>query len=267
MRLMRDLHKYFGLVTALVVIIVSATGILLVHKKSLGLNKVTFILPGYAAPATPDVWDIVPAPDGSTLAATKQGLYRSTGGEWGQVLASPTRQILPLGERLYAAAREGLFASDDNGQSWQLVLARGEVKALLAGADGLTAATVNGIYRQSPENRDEWQTLLAFDKKPLDVRKLLPAPGSLLLATKEGVFSLAGGRLQPAPLPAGASSPQQIDLQKIVTDLHTGDFFGKWFFLLVDLTAAGLILLTLTGVYLWWWPRRRRRLAAGNVYR
>jgi uncharacterized iron-regulated membrane protein len=48
--------------------------------------------------------------------------------------------------------------------------------------------------------------------------------------------------------------------------MHTGDFFGRWFFLVVDLTAAGLILLTLTGVYLWWWPRRRKRLAAGNIY-
>jgi hypothetical protein len=261
MRLMRDLHKYFGLATALVVILVSATGILLVHRKALGLNKVTLTLPGYAASAVaPDAWDLAAA-DGSTLAATKSGVYRQSGEKWEQVLPSPTRQILPADGRLYAAAREGLFASGDGGRSWQAVLERGEVKALLAGAGGLTAATVTGIYRQTPGKPEEWQTLLLFGQKPIDVRRLLPAEGGLLLAAKEGLFTLAGGKLQSLPLPSATAGPQPVELQKVVTDLHNGDFFGKWFFLAVDLTAAGLILLTLTGVYLWWWPRRRRRLA------
>lgn len=267
MRLMRDLHKYFGLATALVVILVSATGILLVHRKSLGLNKVTFTLPGYAAPTAPDAWDIAAVPDGSTLVTTRQGIYRRSDEGWEQVLASPTRQLLAVDGQLYAAARDGLFASGDGGRSWQPVMERGEVKALLHSAEGLTAATVTGIYRQAPGKPEEWQTLLAFGAKPLDVRELLPAADSLLLTAKEGVFTLANGQLQPAPLPPAAAGPQKVELQKIVTDMHTGDFFGKWFFLVVDLTAAGLILLTLTGVYLWWWPRRRRRLAAGNIYR
>jgi hypothetical protein len=263
MRLMRDLHKYFGLVTALVVILVSATGILLVHRKSLGLSKVSLSLPGYAAPTVPDAWDIVTAPDGSTLVTTRQGIYRRSGGGWEQVLNSPTRQFVPADGLLYAAARDGVFASGDGGRSWQPVL-QGEVKALLNSAEGLIAATTASIYRQVPGKLEEWQTLHAFGAKPLDVRKLLSAADGLQLAAKEGVFTLAGGRLQPLPLPPAAAGPQKVELQKIVTDLHTGDFFGRWFFLVVDLTAAGMILLTLTGVYLWWWSRQRRRAVLKN---
>jgi len=44
-----------------------------------------------------------------------------------------------------------------------------------------------------------------------------------------------------------------------VRHLHTGAFLGQGAAVLGDGAAASLILLTLTGVYLWLWPRWNRR--------
>ena len=42
--------------------------------------------------------------------------------------------------------------------------------------------------------------------------------------------------------------------------LHTGEIFGDMFIIITDAAAVSLVLLTVTGVYLWIYPKRKRRL-------
>jgi uncharacterized iron-regulated membrane protein len=50
-----------------------------------------------------------------------------------------------------------------------------------------------------------------------------------------------------------------IEWGKVVKDLHTGKLFGGVGKLMIDLTAAAMIALTLTGVYLWYRPKQLKR--------
>lgn len=51
-----------------------------------------------------------------------------------------------------------------------------------------------------------------------------------------------------------------VDWGRVMMDLHTGKFFGTAAGkLLVDLTSLVILVLTVSGVYLWWVPFARRR--------
>lgn len=51
---------------------------------------------------------------------------------------------------------------------------------------------------------------------------------------------------------------------KVITDLHSGEFFGGWLNLFYYLSALSLIGLTATGMYLWYipWSQKRKRSLA-----
>jgi uncharacterized iron-regulated membrane protein len=55
------------------------------------------------------------------------------------------------------------------------------------------------------------------------------------------------------------SGENQLNWGKIVDDLHTGRIFGAAGKLTVDFTSGVIILLTLTGIYLWVVPWLRKR--------
>jgi hypothetical protein len=58
------------------------------------------------------------------------------------------------------------------------------------------------------------------------------------------------------------SEPKPMDWGKAIKDLHTGKIGGDAGKLLVDLIAVLLIMLTLSGVYLWVVPTLRKRRSA-----
>jgi len=57
----------------------------------------------------------------------------------------------------------------------------------------------------------------------------------------------------------GAPVETRIDWKKLLTDLHTGKIASSFGKLLVDAAAVALILLSLTGLYLWGLPLWKRR--------
>ncbi|MBU4177737.1 MAG: PepSY domain-containing protein [Desulfurivibrionaceae bacterium] len=256
MRLMRSLHKYVGLAAALVILLLSVTGILLIHRKELGLNKVLLRVSGPAATA-PDVFDLLGEPDGPVLAAAKQGVLLREQGAWRVVLPEPAKRLYKIGTTHYACTKSGLYTSQDGGRNWGSILAKEEVKALLPTSAGLVAATGKGLFRQESQG---WKKLAQFSKPGLEVRAIFADGQGLLVAAKEGVFGVdEAGRVSAAPVSLGMAGPATVDLQKVVTDLHTGDFFGSWFFLVVDLAAVALVLLTASGIYLWFRPQWKKR--------
>ncbi|MDP3542571.1 MAG: PepSY domain-containing protein [Elusimicrobiota bacterium] len=256
MKLILKIHKYFGLFATLTVLLVSATGVLLVHAKSLNLKKTTFRLPGAAAPRTADAFDLLAAPAGM-LSATKQGVFLQEEEGWRLVLDASANRLSAVGGEHLAFAKEGLFSSRDGGRTWTAELAGSEARAAAMTPRGLAAATADGVYAR---REGRWERLAAFERDP-NVRDLLPAGEGMILAAKEGVLILdAGGRVTTTTLPLEAGK-NRMDLGKLVLDLHTGEFFGPWFFLFVDLTGLALIALSLSGVYIWYRPWMARRQA------
>jgi hypothetical protein len=255
MRLAWSLHKWAGLAAALLVTLVSVTGILLVHRKSLGLDRVQIAAPGYSAPSHPDAWAWLALGPGREIAATKQGVFLSDGDAWRRTLASPARRVERIGQRLFALAKDGLHAGVD-GERWERVVDDGEARALRADGAGLWLSTVRGLHFAA--DGGAWQRVSVFPGAGLDVRELHLSDGRPLLVAKEGVFHVtAEGLLHARPFPRVEGT--RIDLQRLVTDLHTGDFFGRWAFVAVDATAAVLVLLAITGAYIWWLPWWKRR--------
>lgn len=262
MPLMRKLHTYIGIGAAVIVIILSVTGILLVHRKSLGLDKITVRVPASASPQHPDAWDTLVLSNGGLLAATKQGLFLRTGGVWTRPLPQQVRRLLRDGSVIYAGGKQGLFASSDRGRTWEALLSNVEVKALRARAGALYVATPRAVLSARRDEPGRWKQVLAFGTQTLDVRDLIVTDREFLVVAKEGLFrSGADGLLRAEQLPLPGPRSGAVELQKLITDIHTGDFFGPYFFVLVDASAAGLVVLTITGLYVWYVPRSRRRKA------
>jgi hypothetical protein len=95
---------------------------------------------GYTATGTRDL-TVVPSSPSIVLAATAQGIYRSTsaGGSW--VLVGPAKvanAFTWVGSKVYAATDAGVLVSSDNGATWSVSL------TLPSGASQATAITSVG---------------------------------------------------------------------------------------------------------------------------
>jgi len=266
MQLMRKLHKYIGLGAAIVIIATSLTGILLVHRKSLNLDKISVRAPGYSASQAPDAWDMLVLKGGDHLVATKQGLFLRSGTVWTRPLPQQVKKLLQSQNVIYAGGKQGLFASHDRGRTWKGLLAGTEVKAIRVEGRNIYVATAKTLLSARRGEPTRWEQALSFEPLTLDVRDVLVSEKGFLVIAKEGVFRAeGGGPLRAEPLPLPARGAEAVELQKLITDIHTGDFFGSFFYIFVDASAVGLVVLTLTGVYLWYVPRKRRRAAGAQT--
>jgi len=177
-------------------------------------------------------------------------------------LAVPVRRLYLRDGAIYACARDGLHHSSDGGVTWRAIIPKTEVTALHFSDGETLAATTKGIVRLRGAGKGE--QLARFPGKGMEVRELVPLAGGFLVVAKEGIFTASGGGpLVPAVLPAGEKG-RAMELQKLVTDLHTGAIIGGWGSALADLTAVLLVLLTVTGIWLWYRPwREKRRILMG----
>lgn len=265
MRQMRTIHKYFGLVTVIVVILVSITGVLLIHKKAIGLNRVAVKTPGYAAPQAVDGFDMLETVEGLTVVATKQGVYVREASGWTLTLPSPTKKLYRHGGTLYACSRDGLYSSKE-GKSWIRLFSGQEVKAVHFAENDLLFATSTGIYRGNYNGEELWKEIVSFFDKPVEVRNFTFDEKGVTLVAKEGVFtSVTGKELLSEQLPFKKKGSEKVDLQKLITDIHTGEFFGSFFYIFMDITAIGLVAMSVTGVYIWYRPRSKKKGAKGGT--
>lgn len=258
---MRKWHKYLGLATTVLVVLVSVTGMLLIHKKDLGLNKVTINLPGYAKRVPADASNLVATDQGETLLSTKFGVYVGGADGWRRTLPAATKKLYVDGASIYACTQEGLQLSEDKGESWRNLLPGEEAKAMhLASGKGV-AVTAKGVY-QKVEAKGGWELLAPLPGKGIDVREVLPDGKGFLLAAKEGLYRVADGKVKQVKLPGSEKAGAGVDLQKVITDLHTGAFFGGWFTAVIDLVALSMVFFAVSGVWLWYVPWKRKRALA-----
>ncbi len=88
--------------------------------------------------------------------------------------------------------------------------------------------------------------------------------GSDMLGWKEVAATQLLNWSEPAPLPEALAQSLRSDnsplkLERVMLDLHSGRLFGRYGIYVMDAAAVVLLLLSLSGFYLWLQHHRRRR--------
>lgn len=232
-------HRRIGVVAALFVILIAFTGFALNHAAALQLDRLVIRSPAVLA------WYGVELPE--TMAGFRVG----------------DRWISRVGERVFldgqplAECRGELVGAVALGEERAAVCAR---ELLLFDADGLLLDRIDATYRL-----------------PVPVAAAGLAQGQLVLRARGRVFTVAleapefrpradgSGVLWSSPeaLPEGlvaALAPfaagDDITLERLVQDLHSGRLFGIRGVWLMDAVAVALVLLALSGLMAW---RREQR--------
>jgi len=240
-RLLRSLyiwHRYFGLATALFVVILSVTGFALNHTAALQLDT------RHVQSETLLDWYGIHAPD--TLVSYRAGSHAIS--QLGNHIYRDL-QLVPMAEGTLAGALEyaGLIVAGlDNGlllftRDGELIEQLGPAAGVPAGilaigtdtAGQLVIRTATDDYR-TDENFIEWTA--AKDSNPSWAAAAPPEPE--LARALRGAWRGTG-----------------LSLERVLLDLHSGRILGEAGVWLVD--AAALLFLLLAGSGIWLWTRRR----------
>jgi photosystem II stability/assembly factor-like uncharacterized protein len=233
------------------------------------------------------------APKPNTLYASgKGGIFRSNnnGRDWSPVWESalPTATTLVSlntdPEFLYSGSEIGLYKSFNGGRNW---VDDPDFKKLPINAIFVSPSNQSQIYVGSGDSfyfsnngGDFWEKISSFTKKingdsgtSIDIAITQIAgqkEKSLYVGTTSGLYvskdrgqnweniDLSGAVNQLSP------DEMKMDVVKLVTEIHTGRFFGSYFYMLVDLATLGIILLTISGILIAYYRARvktRKKLA------
>lgn len=212
-RQVRWLHKWLGLLVALIVLASGVTGLLLLNPQWLGVEelRVTAVL---AHPEHPEI----------QYRGTNFGLEISRNGglSWAEVpmLMSPgeIHQIMwnpQSANQIFCLGAEGLVVSNDGGRIWETMSPPSDVEGAWSGFQGLSWSSREKI----------------------------------IIATRSSLWSFSFSEGQWAVQPwediSAGVGPRQW-----VHDLHTGRIWGPVGNIILTWGTAVLILVTLSGLYL-----------------
>jgi len=195
---------------------------------------------------------------------------------------SDALDLVPLDtepEFLYVGTTKGLYKSFNWGITWEKDKEM-ESEAIQAihishlNQSIIYLATENKILF-SENGGDHWSPAkwIGETEKPnFQLKKLniIPEPlgnmgkPKLITGTGKGIYiSIDGGESWTHPklvdaAHATSSEDMKMDMVKLMTEIHTGRFFGSYFYLVVDLATLGLIFLIFSGVRI---ARYRSKLA------
>ncbi len=221
----------------------------------------------------------------SLYIGTTGGIFKSADGgkhwnkKWQDALPSPL-SLVSLDtdpEFIYTGTPEGLYKSYNRGITWvHDATPDGAVRQLAVDPKNTThiyMGTARHLF-MSPDGGDTWNPL-GFeegDGKTLDsltlVRSSRQSSPTLIAGTSTGLYiSINEGRTwQKTTL---AETIQQksgghlkMDLVKLMTEIHTGRFFGDYVYLLVDIATVGLMVLVFSGFGL---ALYRKRIAKSKL--
>jgi photosystem II stability/assembly factor-like uncharacterized protein len=215
----------------------------------------------------------------SLYIGTAGGIFKSADGgrhwdrKWKDALPSPL-SLVSLDtdpEFIYVGTPEGLYKSYNRGITWVHDTTSDEaVRQLIVDPIKSTHIYMGTArhYFVSPDGGDTWNPLEVEESEgaTLDsltlVRSNRQSSPTLIAGTSKGLYiSKNGGRgWEESPL---AETIQQktgghlkMDLVKLMTEIHTGRFFGDYVYLLVDIATVGLILLVFSGFGLAFYRKR-----------
>ncbi len=216
----------------------------------------------------------------SLYIGTTNGIFKSTDG--GKSWNKKWEDVLPVSQSLvsldtdpefiYVGTPEGLYKSYNRGITWvqDARLKREAVHQLVVDPGDTTHVymATAGHFFVSPDGGDTWKPLglQVENGETLNVLTLVSATGesspTLITGTSGGLFiSKNGGReWQETSLAETihqkAGGHLKMDLVKLMTEIHTGRFFGDYVYLLVDIATVGLVLLVFSGFAMTMYRRR-----------
>jgi len=245
-RLLRSLyiwHRYFGLATALFVVVLSITGLALNHTETLQLDaryvQSETLLDWYGihAPEMPVSYRAGP----HTISQLGNRLYRDL--QQVPVAEGKLAGALEYADLIVAGLDSGLLLFTREGE---LIEQLGPAAGVPAGIQAvgtdttgkLVVKTALGDYR-TDENFIEWTPAAESDAS---WAAAVP-PGPELALALRSAWRGAG-----------------LSLERVLLDLHSGRILGEAGVWLVD--AAALLFLLLAGSGVWLWGRRRASVRA-----
>lgn len=225
------LHRWLGLIAGLLILVAASTAI--------GLNHQDWFRRAPAAGEGPFSKYVLstavdPADPQRILVGTNDGFFRSpdAGTSWEEiVLPVPAEQVGAVQfdpsrpGRVYAAFREiGVFRSDDHGDIWE------EVTLPFYPPEGIQIAGLS-----------------------------LDGQGFLTLATTAGLYRETPDGWQN--LGSAPPAPKANATLQLIYDLHDGRFWGTYGVPITDGVSIALIVLVLSGYFLFFGREIRRRMA------
>lgn len=232
-------HRYFGLAAAFLVIVLSVTGIMLNHTESLRLDErkvgQQWLLDLYG----------IPEPQlGSSYLVNGRWVMQWDGAVY-------------LGNQALSGLRDGLVGAADFDDIWVVV----------------TTSQV-GLFSSEGELIDLFSTPFPVEQMGLDVANKIIIRGAEGLLTLDDdlteLLKVDGDRavawIQEHSLDAATRQEflatfqgEGLPLERVILDLHSGRILGGAGVLLMDLAAVVLIVLALSGFYMWGRRKWRRR--------
>lgn len=217
----RTLHNWVSVALVLPLFIVGMSTFFISHDKTLGQYVI-----GYTS-ETVEIKDLLKTPDGRTFLATKDGVYQATNNTLVPIKAlnSEIRVLEYLDDgRLIAAGKYGVWLSE-RGDSW--------IK--------LHSGDIHGI-QILPEH---WY-IISKEK-------------GVLLSSDQGQSWQQAKKIEQLINTMAEKRP--LELGKLMKDLHTGKaLMGKKYeWIWADILAFVLVLLALTGIYIWWKSQKRKQ--------
>lgn len=230
-----------GLAAALSVMILVLTGVLLMHTDSLQLA------------GRPVTWSWLL--DWYGLSATETSSFR-VGERWvseigGHVYLDDT-EVAPIAGSLIGAVEVDQLIVLGDQSSLLLMTPEGEMVEQLGDAEGVPAGvqaigrdfngdlairTIDGDYRVDLDRLD-WQGPTVLKADWVTLRPVPPDLGKRLAAKYRG---------------------KGLAVERVLLDVHSGRILGTWGVYLVDAMALLIMLLAVSGLWLWSGQRRTRR--------
>ncbi len=211
---------------------------------------------------------------GEIYIASKNDMYRSDfeKNQWEPVWNDQFSEVLSMAamktdpEFFYIGTREGLFKSFNRGRNWVKDKNIATAPSLIVNSTNIAHLTVTTGKQilASSDGGDSWKPIEFNPKQSSSSRPVIitqifqtASPSPVLLAgTVSGLFISRGGNQhweesELSNSVKDASPPlKEMDLVKLITEIHTGRFFGNYFMLLVDLATVGLVLLVISGIWI-----------------
>ncbi|MCE9677717.1 PepSY domain-containing protein [Shewanella sp. AS1] len=249
----RPWHRRLGIVSAILVILVSLTGIMINHSHSLGLGakpvRQAWLLDHYGikAPENIKLFNLTPL-----IAASHGQLWIDD-----KLVLEADNPILAVAQyqqqylaidrhHLYLIAKDGQLLER---QSQETGLPDKLLSLGLVSHDDKTQVWLNseqGHYLADPELID-WQV----DTPPAGLSWLSPLDSDSAKLTKTQVSAQ-----EQVSLNVRSS---YLNWERVLLDLHSGRIFGLSGTLVFDLVALSLIFMAISGFYLWQQTKPKKR--------
>lgn len=227
-------HKRIGIVSALFVMLLVVTGILLNHTDSLGMQKF-FVKNRLLLNA----YDINP----------QQGPYGFVVDDYwiskvGDRIYFNQQELTETPEKLIGVISTGEFMAIALSESILLVTKSGEIVERLTGSEGVPDGIQSigvGVNNETVIRSVNGDFIADFDNINWQKKEVIDAGWSK-------------GEIIPDDLNQKLLELYRgkgLSLERIMLDLHSGRILGSWGVLLVDIMAILFFLLALSGAWMW----------------